>query len=155
MSISVSSPVTGGAQTGLTSPTASYTVDVAPDVNGKAWYVSALGGTQTGARIHTISDPFTALFVSPKTRKSLPAANPVTGLVGSVPVNTYMYKMQKGVNIGANQAPRICTFKLTVDVPAGSDSYDAVNIRAGLSAFIGLLNANSAGFGDSLTVGSF
>lgn len=155
MSITVTSPVTGGAQTGLTSPTATYVVDVAPDVNGKQWYVSALGGTQTNARIHSISDPFTALFVAPKVRKGLPAANPVTGLIGSVPTNTYMFKMQKGVNVAANQAQRILSLRLLVDVPAGADSYDAVNIRAALSAFIGLLNANSAGFGDSLTVGSF
>jgi hypothetical protein len=155
MSITVSSPVTGGAQTGLTSPTASYTADVAPDVNGKQWYVSALGGTQTNARIHAISDPFTALFVAPKVRKTLPAPNPVTGLIGSVPVNSYMFKVQKGVNVAANQAPRIATFRVLVDIPAGADSYDAVNVRAAMSAFIGLLNANSAGFGDSLTVGSF
>lgn len=155
MSIVITSPVTGGAQTGLTDPDASYTEDVAPDVNGKQFYVSALGGTQTGARLHTISDPFTALFVAPKVRKSLPAPNPVTGLVGSTPMNSYMIKMQKGVNIGANQAPRVATFRLIMDVPAGSDAYDATNLRAALSAFIGLLNANSAGIGDSLTVGSF
>lgn len=155
MSISVSSPVTGGAQTGLTSPTATYIADVAPDVNGRQWYVSALGGTQTGARLHSISDPFTALFISPKTRKVLPAPNTLTGLIGSVPTNQYIFKMQKGVNVAAGQAPRIMTLKLTADVPAGADSYDTVNVRACLSAFIGLLNANSAGFGDSLTVGSF
>jgi hypothetical protein len=155
MSITVSSPVTGGAQTGLTSPTASYTTDVAPDNNGKQWYVSALGGTQTNARIHSISDPFTALFVSPRVRKTLPAVNPLTGLVGSVPVNTYMFKTQKGVNVAANQSPRVMSIRTIADVPAGADSYDAVNIRAALSAHIGLLNANSAGFGDSLTVGSF
>lgn len=155
MSIAVSSPVTGGAQTGLTSPTATYVADVAPDVNGKQWYVSALGGTQTNARVHSISDPFTALFVSPKVRKTLPPPNSVTGLIGSVPTNSYMFKMQKGVNVAANQAARVMSLRLIVDVPAGADSYDAVNVRAALSAFIGLLSANSAGFGDSLTVGSF
>jgi lipid-A-disaccharide synthase-like uncharacterized protein len=155
MSITVSSPVTGGAQTGLTSPTATYVVDVAPDVNGKQWYVSVLGGTQTNARTHSISDPFIVLFVSPKVRKTLPAPNPTTGLIGSIPVNSYMMKTQKGVNVAVNQSPRVLSIRTIVDVPAGSDSYDAVNIRAALSAHIGLLNANSAGFGDSLTVGAF
>jgi hypothetical protein len=59
------------------------------------------------------------------------------------------------VNVAANQMPRVATFRLMIDVPAGADSYDAVNLRAALSAFIGAINANSAGLGDSLTVGAF
>jgi hypothetical protein len=42
-----------------------------------------------------------------------------------------------------------------IDVPAGADSYNAADVRAALSAFIGAINANSAGIGDSLTVGAF
>jgi lipid-A-disaccharide synthase-like uncharacterized protein len=155
MSITISSPVTGGAQTGFTSPTASYTVDVSPDTNGKQYYVSALGGTQGSARLHTISDPFTVLFVSPRVRKTLPAADPKTGLIGSVPLNQYMIKMQKGVNVAASQSPRVMSLRLMIDVPAGADSYNAADVRAALSAFIGAINANSAGIGDSLTVGAF
>ncbi len=153
MSISISSPVTGGAQTGLTSPTATYAVDAAPDTNGKQFYVSALGGTQTNARTHGISDPFIALFVAPKAPKRLPNPNPVTGLYGNVPVNTTRMKVTKGVKIATDQV-RVMTINLEINVPAGADSFDAVNVRAAMSAFIGLLNSQSAGLGDSVLVGS-
>jgi hypothetical protein len=49
MSISVTSPITGGAQTGLTSPTYTVVTDTAPPGNpGKQVAVTALGGTQAG-----------------------------------------------------------------------------------------------------------
>jgi len=153
MTISVSSPVTGGAQTGFTSPTYTTATDAAPDTNGKQVAVTALGGTQAGVRTHTVSDPFVALFVRPKNPKVLPSPNPVTGKYASVPVNTHMLKISKGVNYAANQAPAIATFKLTMDIPAGSDSYDSANIRAALSLLVGLLSQQSAGQGDTLVNG--
>jgi hypothetical protein len=33
-----------------------------------------------------------------------------------------MFKMQKGVNVAANQAARVLSLRLIVDVPAGADS---------------------------------
>lgn len=153
MTWSPSSPVTGGAQTGLTSPTFTLTTDVAPDVNGKQHAVTALGGTQTGVRTHSVSDPFTVTFVRPKSPKALPSPNAVTGKYASVPRNVYGLIVRKGVNYAANQAPETCIARLSIDVPAGSDAYDAANIRALMSLLVGILNQQSAGAGDTLVSG--
>lgn len=59
MAYSPSSPVTGGTQTGLTSPTYTLTADIAPSALGKQHAVTALGGTQTGVRTSSAADPFT------------------------------------------------------------------------------------------------
>lgn len=153
MTWSPSTPVTGGAQTGLTSPTYTLTLDVAPDVNGKQHAVTALGGTQTGVRTHSVSDPFTVTFNRPKNPRVLPSANPTTGRYGSIPRNTYTMIVRKGVNYAANQAPDLAVARLSVDVPAGSDNYDAVNIRAMFSLIAGILSQQSAGVGDTLVSG--
>lgn len=153
MTWTISSPVTGGAQTGFTSPTYTTTADVAPDVNGKQVAVTALGGTQTGVRSHAVSDPFTITFTRPKSPKALSSPNPVTGKYGQIPRNTYGLIIRKGVNFAANNAPAVSIMRLTWDVPAGSDAYDPANIRAMVSAMVGALTQNSAGLGDSLVTG--
>ncbi|DAD52224.1 coat protein [ssRNA phage Gephyllon.3_2] len=153
MTWSPSSPVTGGAQTGFTSPTYTLTTDIAPDVNGKQHAVTALGGTQTGVRSHSVSDPFTVTFMRPKNPRVLPNANPVTGKYSQIPRNTYAMIVRKGVNYAANQAPDVCVARLTIDVPAGSDNYDAANVRALCSIIAGILSQQSAGAGDSLVTG--
>lgn len=148
MTFALSSPVTGGAQTGLTSPTYTLTTDTAPDVNGKQFAITALGGTQTNVRTHAVSDPFTITMIRPKNPRVLPSANPVTGKYPSIPRNTYTMVVRKGVNYAANQAPDICIARLTVDVPAGSDAYDAANIRAMMSLIAGAITQQSSGLGD-------
>lgn len=142
------SALAGGAQTGLTSPTYDSVQDVAPDINGRQYAITATGGTQTGVRVHTVSDPFTITFTRPKSPKALPTPNAVTGRYPVVPKNTYGIIVRKGVNYAANQAPSLMVARLTVDVPAGADSYDAANVRAALSLLIGALSDQSAGFGD-------
>lgn len=153
MSIAVTSPITGAAQTGFTAPTYTNVTDVAPDINGRQYAVTALGGTQTGVRTHAVSDPFTITFTRPKSPKALQSPNPVTGRYGSVPKNTYSCIVRKGANFAANQAPEIVLCRLYVDVPAGSDAYDSANIRAAISALVGALTQQSAGFGDMLVNG--
>jgi len=153
MSILLSSPVTGSAQTGLTSPTYTVVTDVAPDTNGKQYAVTALGGTQTGVRTHAVSDPFTVTFFRPRVPKALASPNPVTGRFNSVPKNTYTIIVRKGVNYAAGQAPQILTARMTIDVPAGADAYDSANIRAAMSLAIGAMSAQSAGLGDLLVNG--
>jgi len=150
MSIAITSPITGLAQTGLTSPTYTVATDVAPDINGKQVAVTALGGTQTGVRTHAVSDPFTITFFRPRTPKALQSANPVTGRFGTIPKNTYSIVLRKGVNYAANQAPEVFLARCTFEVPAGSDAYDSANIRAGLSALAGAISQQSAGLGDLL-----
>lgn len=149
MTVSLTSPVTGSAQTGLTSPTYTTTTDVAPDVNGKQWAVTALGGTQTGVRTHSVSDPFTITFTRPKNPRVLPSPNAVTGRYAGIPRNTYTLIVRKGVNYAANQAPDLAICRLTIDIPAGADAYDPANVRAMFSALIGSLSQQSAGWGDT------
>lgn len=154
MSISLdTSALAGGSQTGLTSPTYDSVVDVAPDSNGKQYAVTALGGTQTDVRVHTVSDPFTITFARPKVPRTLPSPNAVTGKYGSLPRNQYVVIVRKGVNFAASNAPQVLVARLTIDVPAGADAYDAKNVRAALSYLIGALSDQSAGLGDMLVNG--
>jgi hypothetical protein len=153
MSVTLTGVITGSAQTGLTSPTYTNVADVAPDVNGKASSVSTIGGTQTGVRVHTVSDPFAVLFVRPKVLKPLPQVNPVTGKYPPIPANRYLLKTTKGVLPAANVASTPLYITTTIECPAGADSYDIANVRAALSCHIGELTSNSAGLGDTLNTG--
>jgi hypothetical protein len=126
---------------------------VAPDVNGKQHAVTAIGGTQAGVRTHSVSDPFTVTYARPKNMKTLPGPNAVTGKYASVPMNTHSIIVRKGVNFAANNAPLVCISREYIDVPAGSDAYDAANIRALTSLKSGILFQQAAGVGDTLVSG--
>jgi hypothetical protein len=153
MAFSPSSPITGLAQTGLTSPTYTISVDVAPDVNGKQYAVTALGGTQTGVTSHSVAAPFTLSMFRPKQFKQLGTPNPVTGIVGSVARNVYKVIVRKGVTPLAGQPFQVMLCTFSMEVPAGSDTADSANVRAALSAGFGLLSQQSAGIGDTLISG--
>jgi len=153
MTWSLSSPITGTAQTGLTSPTYTLTADVAPDINGKQSAVTALGGTQAGVNVHSVACPFTITFVKPKSFKTLGKPNPVTGLLPSVPKNQFKVIVRKGVLPLAGQPYSTCNITVTMDIPAGSDMADAANVRAAFSAAIGALSQQSAGIGDTAVSG--
>jgi hypothetical protein len=122
---------------------------VAPDANGRQHAVTALGGTQTGVDVHSVSRPFTGTFVRPKVFKILGTPNPVTGVVFPVPRNVYKLITRKGVTPLAGQASQTMLIETIIHVPAGADTADAANIRAALSCHIGLLNQQSAGIGDT------
>jgi len=153
MSFSLTSPITGGAQTGFTSPTYTHVADTAPDVNGRQVAVTALGGTQAGVTIHSVASPFTVTIVRPKTFKSLSPVVPGTGLLPSVPKNSWKIIVRKGVIPLTGQPAAVLLIKVEIDVPAGADTADAPNIRAALSAAIGALNQQSAGLGDTTVSG--
>lgn len=149
MSFTLSSPVTGSAQTGLTSPTYTLSPDTAPDANGKQYAVTALGGTQTGVIPHSVASPFTITFWRAKVLRVLGNPNPITGVVNNVPVNTYKLITRKGVIPLANQPTRVMVITTQIDVPAGADLADSEDIRAALSAHIGSLTQASSGIGDT------
>lgn len=153
MSWTPSSPVTGGAQTGFTSPTYTLTADTAPDVNGKQYAITALGGTQAGVTTHSMASPFTATFVRPKVFRYLGKPNPVTGLLKDVPRNTFKHIVRKGVTPLAGQPYATMQVTVILDVPAGSDTADAANVRAACALAAGLLWQQSSGIGDSLISG--
>jgi hypothetical protein len=153
MSFTLTSPITGAAQTGLSSPTYTHVTDVAPDITGKQVAVTALGGTQTGVTTHSMSSPFTMTFFRPKVFRFLGKPNPTTGLIKDVPRNTFKFITRKGVSVLVNQPFANMQITTVIDVPAGSDTYDAINIRAALSAHFGAIAQQTSGIGDTTVSG--
>lgn len=153
MSVTLTSPITGGAQTGFTSPTYTHVVDTAPDVNGKQNAVTVLGGTQTGVTVHSVASPFTVTVSRPKSFKALSPIVPGTGLLPSVPKNNWKVIVRKGVTPLVGQPASVMLIKCELDVPAGSDTADPANVRAAISLLVGALNQISSGLGDTLVSG--
>jgi len=154
VSFTISSPVTGGAQTSLTSPTYTLVADVAPNSAGKQYAVSAIGGTQTGVdTASTPSRPFTITGSRPQNLRALSVVDPVTGVLRSVPRNSYKFIVRKGVTPLSGQASVPMVLTLTMDVPAGAEVADAPNVRAALSLLLGALWAQSSTIGDTLITG--
>lgn len=153
MAISLTTPVTGGAQTGFTSPTYTIVADQAPSVNSKQYAVTALGGTQAGVTTHTLASPYTVSFFRPASYAQLGKANPSTGLISNVPMNTFKAIVRKGVTPLAGQPYKNVTLRLLCDIPAGADTADPANVRAAFALMIGALNQISAGLGDTAIQG--
>jgi hypothetical protein len=153
MTINFTSPVTGAAQTGLTSPTYTLVSDLAPDSNGRQQAVTALGGTQTSVRTHSSTDPFTITSFRPKVFQSLGKPNPTTGVIKYVPMNRFRILTRKGVLPLAGQSPVPAMMDTICSIPAGSDSADSPNLRAMASLHIGALTQQPAGIGDTLVTG--
>lgn len=153
MSFNPSSPITGAAVSGLTSPTYTIVTDTAPNIHGKQYAVSALGGTQTGVDVNSVSKPFTVSFFRPQVLRVLPQANPVTGIIKSVPMNTYKLITRKGVQPGANQNAITMRITTTIEVPAGSDTYEPEDLRAALSCHFGVGSAQASGIADTIVSG--
>lgn len=153
MAITLPASITGGAQTGFTTPGYTTVVDTPIDVNSKQVAVMAITGTQVGVDVNTVSRPFTVAFTRPKQYQVLGKPNPVTGLIGVVPRNTYKALVRKGVLPLAGQPSQVAIARLELEIPAGADTADPANVRAMISALIGTLNAISAGLGDTTVTG--
>jgi hypothetical protein len=145
--------VTGAPQVGLTSPTYTCTADVAPGPNGKQFAVTALGGTQSGVDVHSVSKPFTITYWRPLLWKYLGKANPITGVIANVPMNTSKIVTRKGVIPLAGQPSVNFTITTVMDVPAGADIADSPELKAALSAHFGAVWGQSSGIGDSILTG--
>lgn len=153
MAFSPASPVTGGPQTGLTTPTYTLTSDVAPDATGRQYAVTALGGTQTGVTTHSASSPFTLTMFRPKSFKALGQPDPGTGVIYRVGKNQWKIIVRKGVTPAADQSAQLMLCTLNIEVPAGADTYDSANVRAALSLLFGAAWADSSDIGDSVITG--
>ncbi len=154
MAFAPTTPITGATQTGLTSPTYTIAADANPDTNGKQYYVSALGGTQTGVLAHSVAAPFTLAMFRPKALKSLSPVNPVTGVLRNVPMNTYKVNTRKGLLPLAGQSYKTGMITSVLDIPAGADLADPLSVRAMISAHIGLLTQISDALGTSVLTGT-
>lgn len=154
MAINLSSPITGAAQTGLTSPTFTLTADVAPNAYSRQFAVTALGGTQTGVTTSSVSSPFTMTSERPANFRLQGVVNPVTGVLSNVPMNKWvLLRTRKGVIPLAGQAPKVMTTETISMVPAGAELADPLSVRAAISAHIGGLSQTSSGIGDTILTG--
>lgn len=153
MSFALTTPVTGAAQTGLTTPTYTIALDTSPDANARQYAVTALGGTQTGVTASSVSSPFTTAMFRPKQYQVLGKPNPTTGLIARVPRNTYKFISRKGVLPLAGQPIQNMVVTTTIEVPAGADVADPANVRAALSMHFGSIAQASAGIGDTTVQG--
>lgn len=153
MSVNLPASITGAAQTGFTSPTYTLTVDQQPDINAKQSVVTAVGGTQAGVTTHTVSSPFYVSIWKPKVLAMLGKPNPSTGLIDNVRNNVYKVLTGKGVTPAAGQPAKTMGIRTEIPVPAGAETYDIANVRAGIAAHIGLLQQISAGLGDTANNG--
>lgn len=154
MSFAPTSPVTGLAQTGLTSPTYTIASDTPPNAHSKQYAVSALGGTQTGVNVHSVSSPFTITAERPAAFRQLGSPNPVTGVISNVPRNVFVVRTRKGVSPLAGQPIQTMLIETRISVPAGADIADSINIRAALSAHLGSLSQVSSALGDVVLTGT-
>jgi hypothetical protein len=155
LSLTISSPVTGAAQTNLTSPTYTLVADTFPNgTNGKQYAVSAIGGTQTGVDSSSSpARPFVIWGSRPAQLKRLGVVDPVTGVLRNVPRNTYKLGVSKGVTPLAGQTAVPLNAILSVDVPAGAELADTANVRAALSLLFGAIAQISSSFGDTCVTG--
>lgn len=153
MSFAPTSPITGAAVSGLTSPTYTIAADVAPSINGKQYAVTALGGTQTGVDTNTVSKPFTITFFRPVALKTLPQINPTTGVIKNIPMNQYKLITRKGAQPAANQMLMVARITTIIEVPAGSDTYEPEELRAMISSHAGTMWAQASGIADTVITG--
>lgn len=153
MSFTPSSPITGAAISGLTSPTYTIVSDTPPSAVSKQYAVSGLGGTQTGVTAHSLSSPFTQTMFRPSSFKVLGQPNP-SGIIRSFPNNTFTVLTRKGVSVLASQPIQTMLIKTDLRIPSGADTYDLVNIKAAISAHIGLLWQIAQGLTDTVTTGT-
>lgn len=148
MTVSLTTPVTGAAQTGLTAPSFTLVTGSAPDTNGRQYAVSAISVTPASVDINTASRPFSVTAWWPKLVRALQYIAG-SGRSVQVPNNVYKWVTRKGVTVHADLPPAIMVVTTTAEVPAGSDTVDATAVRLAMSAHLGAVAQNSAGFGDT------
>jgi len=152
----ITSPVTGMAQPDLTSPTYTLAADTAPNPNGKQWYVSALGGTQSGVTTHSLSFPFTVSIFRPSTFKTL--SQGIMAMLGLVdaPRNVYKIIVRKGSSINNLGGSAVNLLRIEYEIAANAP--DMANgpeqIQAMFSLAGGVLVQLAPGFSNQVKSGS-
>lgn len=157
MSLQLTSPLSGVAQTGQTSPTFTLTADTAPDTNGKQWVVSALGGTQGNASANTVGFPFVITLWRPKVWKAFTGA--IASLVGfnrSVPRNEWTYKTIKGVAVNSVGGISIAEIETRVRIPVGAftSSNGPDDLKSLHACHLGMLTQTGSQFYDNEAAGT-
>ncbi len=141
MAMPNSGSVTGSAVTGLTSPTYTLTPDNPTSNNGKQGIVTALGGTQAGVTTHTASDPFTVAIFKPVVYRLI---NFVTSaVVRKPPTNTWKVVVRKGLTYLAGQPKSTGIMTIMIELPAGVEASDSVEVKALISCACGYVSSNA------------
>ncbi len=150
MAFTMTGVITGEAVTGLTSPTYTLTADSAADAFTRQSVVTTLGGTQTGVSAHTIGSPFTVTVRRPKSLRTVGRPN-LAGVITNVGRNTFTRLIRKGVTPATNQNVAIAIDRREWEVPAGSETFDTVSVKALISFSNGFDKANTQGIVDTLS----
>lgn len=133
----LTTPITGTAVTGLTSPTYTVTADTPPNPYSKQFAVTAIGGTQTGVDTGTqTTRPWTITFSRPANVRQLNAVDS-NNVLRSVPNNVFTSLLRKGVTVLSGQPARVHSIRSEFVVPAGADVSDIPNLRAAYSCWSG------------------
>jgi len=141
--------VTGAAITGFTAPTYTLSADTAADDNARQSIVSALGGTQAGVVVSSVSQPFSVTVTRPRTLRTLGRPN-LNGLITQIGRNTYRWIFRKGVLPLAGQPFQTGIIRVEHEIPAGSELADLPNIKGLYSFFGGFAFANAQGMVDTV-----
>jgi hypothetical protein len=153
MAITFAATITGADATGFTSPVYTASADTAPNANSKQVALTALSsGTAASVRYHSASDPFTCTYERPAAFKG-PVTLSSAGVLPSVPRNTHIARTRKGVIVVVGQNPQVMLIETKISLPAGADVNDAPNVKAGLSAHIGMLKQLDNEWGDTVLNG--
>jgi hypothetical protein len=136
----------------LASPTYGLVADLTSIPNAVKKAVSTLGGTQANVTANSAAYPFDVTFTKPANYRRLPSPNPVTGKYPPIPSNQYKIVIRKGLDV-ASGVPATAVIRLTVDVPAGAETYSPAQLNALCSFLTGLLTEEGADLADTLITG--
>lgn len=138
MTISLAGPTAAGTTTALTAATYTFLPDMANDNRTKVFYVSAVGGTQSGVTVHRGDKPKQWMIKRPAVIKTPSAYNQVSGRYGRVPKNVVRTIFKGAADIAANQ-PEPLLVTTDFSIPAGAPVYDRANVEACVLASIAAL----------------
>jgi stage V sporulation protein SpoVS len=154
MSLALTTPITGLLQTGQTAPTYTIAADQPPpNVAGRQFVVTALGGTQTGVDASSSSRPFTILLYRPS-QLALPPTVVNGVLSGPIKRNNFVIISRKGVTAVTGAPSQVAIIRTQIEIPAGADVVDAPNVRALIAMHFGAGTQLAANLGDSVISGS-
>lgn len=157
MAFSPTFPVAGAAMTGFTNPTYTFVED-GTDSNSRKFVVVALGGTQAGVEVHSVSSPFYVTVSRASQIKSLPRQSAL-GVFPAIPSNVWNIKFIKGTAINGSAvgsaSQQIVLADFRIRTPAGVElaTNNPEELKALLSFIGGFLNANASGLYDLIATG--
>lgn len=133
----LTTPITGAAVTGLTSPAYVLSVDVPPNSNSKQWAITGITGTQPSVDAgSTPARPWTYTFSRPANIRQLNAVDQ-NNVLRSVPMNVYTSLLRKGLTVLSGQPSKTGSIRTEYTIPAGADTADVANIKAMFSCWAG------------------